>query len=306
MENNAYKSTLPSIIELLAQCYSISIARGQLIINQPDGTLMDIEWVNSHRSQLVFEILMQMGHDALLYTDHSADTYGDKLVGGVTLQFEHLLTGTKVYAIFNADLTRKRNTKHGKAGAHLPKGQFHVAKGSGFCKFWASIGLPSRKLSSYYEHMGKLKLLIFESQDVSKSKNRLNSSLLKPLHISCHKVKAAFGLTDKTPTSYRQVTDKQPTVSTDKESLEHPKTLGLPADCATGSIYCGNTVIRQKVTRGNAYPISAPLSDSLNTPIVDKPKHETETTKRAKGQSDDEWFSDYDESYFLEHGYYPS
>ena len=53
-------------------------------------------------------------------------------------------------------------------------------------------------------------------------------------------------------------------------------------------------VEREKVKRGNVYPINATTSDSLNTPIVNKPKDQTV----------DEWLSDYDESYFLEHGHY--
>ena len=52
-------------------------------------------------------------------------------------------------------------------------------------------------------------------------------------------------------------------------------------------------------------PVNAPISNSLSTPVLNKSKHETETTTRAKDQTIDEWFSDYDESYFLEHGYYP-
>tara|TARA_B100000795_G_scaffold49955_1_gene32814 strand:+ start:379 stop:579 length:201 start_codon:yes stop_codon:yes gene_type:complete len=53
-------------------------------------------------------------------------------------------------------------------------------------------------------------------------------------------------------------------------------------------------VEREKVTRGNVYPINATTRDSLNTPIVNKPKDQTVY----------EWLSDYDESYFLEHGHY--
>ena len=251
------------------------------------------------------EILQKIGRDALTFHSHSASKYGPTLAGGVTLQFTHVLTGSEAYAIFNANLTRSRNTKNGRAGDPLPTKQFHVAKGSGFCKFWASTGLPPRKLSSYYEYMGKLKPLFFESQDISNSNNRLNSSLLKPLHISFHEVKEAFGFSDSPPTSFRQATDKPPTVATDKKTLQLSKTLGLQANSTTGSICYGNTVIREKVTRGNAYPVNAPISNSLSTPVLNKSKHETETTRRAKDQTIDEWFSDYDESYFLEHGYYP-
>ena len=260
---------------------------------------------NSYKLKLMVEILQKIGRDALTFHSHSASRYGPTLAGGVTLQFTHVLTGCEAYAIFNANLTRSRNTKNGRAGDPLPTKQFRVAKHSRFCKFWASTGLPPRKLSSYYEYMGKLKPLFFESQDISNSNDRLKSSLLKPLQISFQEVKEAFDFSDSPPTSNRQCTDKQPTVATDKKTLQPSKTLGLQANSTTRSIYYGNTVIREKVTRGNAYPVNAPISNSLSTPVLNKSKHETETTTRAKDQTIDEWFSDYDESYFLEHGYYP-
>ena len=294
-----------SMAVLLDWGYSVSIESGHLIIN-PNNKMPCVKHLtNSHKLKLMVEILQQIGRDALTFHSHSASKYGPTLAGGVTLQFTHVLTGSEAYAIFNANLTRSRNTKSGRAGDPLPTKQFRVAKHSGFCKFWASTGLPPRKLSSYYEYMGKLKPLFFESQDISNSNDRLDSSLLKPLQISFQEVKEAFDFSDSPPTSNRQCTDKQPTIATDKKTLQPSKTLGLQANSTTGSIYCGNTVIREKVTRGNAYSISAPLSDSLSIPFVNKPKHETETTMRAKDQTIDEWFSDYDESYFLEHGYYP-
>ena len=273
MMGNVCASNEPIVVKVLERRYSISMERGQLIINQSDGTPVAKSWIKSHQAQLVAEILKQTNRDALLYIGYSADKYGDKLAGGVALQFTRVLTGAEVYAIFNANISRSRTTKHGKAGSPLPQGQFHVAKRSGFCKFWVSTGLPSRKLSSYYEYMGKLKLLYFESQDVSTSNNRLNSSLLKPLHISFHEVKEAFGFSDSPPTSFRQATDKPPTVATDKETLQPSKTLGLQADSTTGANYYGKTVIRKKVIRENAYPINTLNSDPIKTTYVSKPKY---------------------------------
>lgn len=294
-----------SMAVLLDWGYSVSIESGHLIIN-PNNKMPCVKHLtNSHKLKLIVEILQKIGRDALTFHSHSASKYGPTLAGGVTLQFTHVLTGSEAYAIFNANLTRSRNTKSGRAGDPLPTKQFRVAKHSGFCKFWASTGLPPRKLSSYYEYMGKLKPLFFESQDISNSNDRLDSSLLKPLQISFQEVKEAFDFSDSPPTSNRQCTDKQPTIATDKKTLQPSKTLGLQANSTTGSIYYGNTVIREKVTRGNAYPVNAPISNSLSTPVLNKSKHETETTTRAKDQTIDEWFSDYDESYFLEHGYYP-
>jgi hypothetical protein len=151
--------------------------------------------------------------------------------------------------------------------------------------------------------MGKLKLFFFESQDISSSNNRLNSSSLKTLHISCHEVKAAFGLAGNVPTINRQCTDKQPTVATDKKTLQPSKTLGLQANSTTGSIYYGKTVIRKKVTRGNVYSINTIDKENSNAAYCDS-KSLPEITKRPEDQTDDEWDADFDEAYFLEHGYY--
>jgi hypothetical protein len=261
----------PSVAVLLDWGYSVSIKSGRLIVN-PNNMPCVKHLTNSHKLKLMVEILQKIGRDALTFHSHSASKYGPTLAGGVTLQFTHVLTGSEAYAIFNANLTRSRNTKNGRAGDPLPTKQFHVAKGSGFCKFWASTGLPPRKLSSYYEYMGKLKPLFFESQDISNSNNRLNSSLLKPLHISFHEVKEAFGFSDSPPTSFRQATDKPPTVATDKETLQPFKTLGLQADSTKGANYYGKTVIRKKAIRENAYPINTLNSDPIKSPYLSKPK----------------------------------
>ncbi len=245
----------PSVAVLLDWGYSVSIESGHLIVN-PNNMPCVKHLTNSHKLKLMVEILQKIGRDALTFHSHSASKYGPTLAGGVTLQFTHVLTGSEAYAIFNANLTRSRNTKSGRAGDPLPTKQFRVAKHSGFCKFWASTGLPSRRLSSYYEHMGNLSQFFFETQDMYAGNNPLKSSQLQPLQISCVEIEQAFNCADKAPTINRQHTDKPPTEATDKETLQPSKTLGLQADSAAGSIYCGNTVIREKVTRGNVYPIN--------------------------------------------------
>ena len=265
-----------SVAVLLDWGYSVSIESGHLIIN-PNNKMPCVKHLtNSHKLKLIVEILQKIGRDALNFHSHSASKYGPTLAGGVTLQFTHVLTGSEAYAIFNANLTRSRNTKNGRAGDPLPTKQFRVAKHSRFCKFWASTGLPPRKLSSYYEYMGKLKPLFFESQDISNSNDRLDSSLLKPLQISFQEVKEAFDFSDSPPTSNRQCTDKQPTIATDKKTLQPSKTLGLQSNSATSEYYYGKTVIREKVTRDHVYPI-----DALEKAISDIPvyAHEDPETR---------------------------
>ena len=189
---------------LLSRGDIISIERGLLEVVPASGKHVPKKWLSGNRVAIVTEILRKTGQEGIVYSEYTAGRYGHKLASGVTLQFKSVLEGAEAYAIFNADLTRKRNTKHGRAGDPLPKGQFHVAKGSGFCKFWASTGLPSRRLSSYYEHMGNLSQFFFEPQDIYASNNRLKSSQLQPLQISCVEIEQAFNCADKAPTINRQ------------------------------------------------------------------------------------------------------
>ena len=113
---------------LLDWGYSVSIESGHLIINPKNNMSCVKHLTNSHKLKLMVEILQKIGRDALTFHSHSASKYGPTLAGGVTLQFTHVLTGSEAYAIFNANLTRSRNTKSGRAGDPLPTKQFHVAK----------------------------------------------------------------------------------------------------------------------------------------------------------------------------------
>ena len=254
---------------LLSRGDIISIERGLLEVVPASGKHVPKKWLSGNHVAIVTEILRKTGQEGIVYSEYTTGRYGHKLASGVTLQFKSVLEGAEAYAIFNADLTRKRNTKHGRAGDPLPKGQFHVAKGSGFCKFWASTGLPSRRLSSYYEHMGNLSQFFFEPQDIYASNNRLKSSQLQPLQISCVEIEQAFNCADKAPTINRQHTDKPPTEATDKETLQPLKTLDLQPGFTTGESYCGKTVIREKVTRGNVHPSIALAKAISNIPIYE-------------------------------------
>lgn len=80
--------------------------------------------------------------DAFRYEGYSAGRYEEHKSAGVTLRFTSVLTGETAYAIFNVDLTRKRTTVGGKAGAPLPAGEFRVGERSHFYKFWQGTGLP--------------------------------------------------------------------------------------------------------------------------------------------------------------------
>ena len=107
----------------------------------------------------------------LVYESYSTGFYGSHRSGGVTLQFISMGNSTNYYAIFNAELTRIRNSRGHSAGSNLLNGHFRVGRRSGFLSFWRATGLtlPPR-LSSFHDYMGNLKSLEFTAEIVKGTK----------------------------------------------------------------------------------------------------------------------------------------
>ena len=105
--------------------------------------------------------------------------------GGVTLQFIDLATGENYYAIFNAELSRKRATRRHQAGTRLPGKQFRISRRHLFYRFWRNTGLPvPPRLGAFHDYMGNLRKLQFSGELVAGKPNRLNASSLQPLQIN--------------------------------------------------------------------------------------------------------------------------
>jgi len=144
--------------KLLSRGDTVSIELGQLVIQPASGKPVPPEWVSTNRARICRKVLISLGMDAFEYTDYSTGHYGKTRSAGITLRFVSLVNGESVYAVFNADLTRQRNTAAAKAGALLPRGQFRIGKRSHFYKFWMGTGLPfPRRLSAMHDYMGKLR-----------------------------------------------------------------------------------------------------------------------------------------------------
>ena len=74
--------------------------------------------------------------------------------GGVTLQFIYLVTGENYYAIFNAELSRKRSARRYRAGTRLPGEQFRISRRHLFYRFWRNTGLPvPPRLGAFHDYM---------------------------------------------------------------------------------------------------------------------------------------------------------
>ena len=173
------KSSLISM--MLSRGDSISIECGLLVIIPNSLLPVPQQWIAENRINLVTEILQQTGQDSLVYLEHTTGKYHNSVASGVTLQFRYLLTDVKNYAIFNANLTRSRDTKHGKAGDPLPAGQFHLEKGASFLKFWKKAGVK-KPLSNteFHKRMGNLKTLLFIADTHETKPGKLINGSIKP------------------------------------------------------------------------------------------------------------------------------
>jgi hypothetical protein len=139
----------------------------------------------------------------LKYESYDTGFYGDSKAGGLTLHFISESTGLQYYTIFNVNLTSQRGSNK---GAKLPKKRFWITKRFLFYSFWyQTCGLPgpSKGLSSFHDCMGKLKSLTFQAK--TDDGKRLVKTTLESIS------------SDKSPTTIRQLPDKAPIISPDKE-----------------------------------------------------------------------------------------
>jgi len=260
----------PSLLRLLARGDEVAVEKGRLIISPASGLHAPAEWLELHERNLIAQAARLAEVSAFEYLSYSVGQYGPSRAGGVTLQFHCINTAQPLFAIFNADTKRARSTRHGKKGTPLPAGQFRVGKRSAFYRFWASTGLPIRRLSDFHDYMGNLESLIFTGTP-SKGE-RLDASTLHPLVISSHELTTLVrsAMADNNPTNHRQTPDTNPTRFPDKESPSSQQPRHIQPISTTGIINCGKTVIRERGRTGNPTPpqeqtVDEWLADLMNT-----------------------------------------
>lgn len=267
--------TASLVSRLLVKGDRLAIEQGRLHLEAASGKPV-ADWLESHHELLVIEILKQTGIDALIYKDCSTDKYGPKKAGGVTLQFHSLLTNANRYAIFNADLTRTRNSKGGKAGSLLPNGQFRLRDGSSFKTFWLSALDKPRRWSSLHDYMGKLKGILFYGDLTLGKPNRIVATSIKAINLSHQQLLEAFkvtGMQDKRRTDSRQKPDNYQTRTPDNQTEQSLIPQGLQPDSTTGAYNYGLRYQGSADIRGNVIALSP--------------------SKKPIDQTTDEWLADY-------------
>jgi hypothetical protein len=257
--------------KLLSRGDTVSIERGQLVIQPASGKPVPAEWLDQKALEICRSVLAAIGVDAFRYEGYSAGRYGEHKSAGVTLRFTSVLTGETAYAIFNVDLTRKRTTVGGKAGAPLPAGEFRVGERSQFYKFWHGTGLPMpERMQRFHKCMGKLSSVLLAGEV---KKDRLNVQSLQPVVITADQARLAV-LGHKEGTIKAQLGHKEGTRSGHKEMATDHEPRGLqPISTACASSY------ENKLTRRD---------DNKTASITDLP-----ITKPPQEQSVDEWLEAY-------------
>ncbi len=256
-------------LKLLSRGDTLSIENGHLRIESASGKPVPPEWMDAHAAQLCREVLISVGLDAFEYLSYSTGHYGKNRSGGITLSFVSVVTGQSAYAIFNADLTRQRNTATGKSGALLPKGQFRVGKRSHFYKLWFGTGLqmPDR-MQRFHKCMGKLSGILFAG---TLSNDRFDTQSIRPITLTAERVRTAI-LGHKEGTTWTQAGHKQDTRAGHKETprdLEQRAFQPISTTCAAN--------YENKLIRSNVH--TCPPSQPYKPPV---------------DQSVDEWLEDYD------------
>jgi hypothetical protein len=227
-----------------------------------------------HQRELIKLILQSMGINAFYYTKYSTGNYGKNKRPGITLQFESELSDITPHCIFNVELTRKRNTQHGKAERPLPSKRFRPLKGSRFCKFWKSTGLTIPPHNAYYDYMGNLKRFLF-TFDVNEI-NRVTDKDIKLLNITHEEILKKLNI--EPVTNNKQIKAIQDTYNShitlpNKELTASHILQGLEPNLTT----CENNYEQSKQVStliGNSY---------IPNTVV----------KRVEEQSNDEWLSSY-------------
>lgn len=262
-----------TVRRLLSRGHEVCIEHGRLVIRSASGAPIPTEWFQNNAPSLIQQILSTIGIEAYEYRAYNTGHYGKAKHAGINLQFRNVLANSSAYSIFNADLTRTRTTKTGKAGSALPDGHFRVGELSHFYKFWIGAGLAVPKsLTSFHDYMGKLRGILFRAEMTAGRENRMKSDSIRPLSVSAEQVRAAFP-PDKLQTKTGQAPDNFQTAPPDKDSAQRPEARSFQRKSTTCHESHGKTVISDCEYTETAVP---------------PPQH-----KRPQEQTEEEWLAGY-------------
>tara|TARA_R110002124_G_scaffold169108_1_gene336658 strand:- start:9963 stop:10808 length:846 start_codon:yes stop_codon:yes gene_type:complete len=242
------------VAKLLCRGDEVSIEHGRLVIRPASGKTVPQGWYKENAPIIIREILRTLSIEAYQYRSYKTGYYQKGRLPGVHLHFCGVISGNSAYSIFNAELTRRRSTKTGKAGTALPDGRFSVGELSHFYKLWIAAGLkPPRRLSAFHDYMGKLGEILFYAEVTPNRPGRLQSGSFRPASLSAAQTLAAF-FPDNPRTNPGQHTDKRRTTIPDNHSALSQADQGFQRLSTTCQKHYENTVISNHEDTTSAIP----------------------------------------------------
>lgn len=264
-----------TVEKLLRRGDEVSIEHGRLVIRPASGKAVPQHWYMENAPAIIREILSTLGIEAYQYRSYKTGCYGKGRLPGVHLHFCGVISGKSAYSIFNAELTRSRSTKAGKAGTALPDGHFRVGELSHFYKLWIAAGLKlPRRRSAFHDYMGKLGEILLSAEVTANRPDRLQSGSFRALSVSAAQILSAF-LPDNQRTNLGQLPDKRRTTIPDKDSAQTHIDRSFQRNPTTCRKHYENTVI----------------SNNEDTRMA----IHTTTSHDPRMQSMEEWLADYED-----------
>jgi hypothetical protein len=283
---------------LLSKGDNIAVYQGQLIITPKSGKPVPSDWLSMNAQKIITEIAQQKGQSIFTYCYYKTGVYNNGRSPGLMVRFVDLLTGEDVYAMFNAELKRKRTSRNKKAGDPLPDGQFRIGNRSALYKLWIKTDLEiPRRFAEWHKSMSKLIHVYFDA--VRSTKDKLSNQSIMPLSLSFKDVRQLFG--DSVATSERQASDNMVTRNGDKvwrQSLvtsngDKQNAVEQASNDLEHDSKCVSNQVRVFESAGNlsACASNRVLSDQVMTCEVIPL---TPSKKLPQEQTIDEWLKDYD------------
>ncbi|WP_290705721.1 hypothetical protein [Amphritea sp.] len=205
---------------LLQRSDYLAVEYGKIIlIPKNKDTQTSDRWLKDNWLKVASEILITSNQTGFAYQEYTTGRYTQHKAGSLHLTLYNPVTGNTAYAIFNAKLTRGRNTRFGDENKPLPKKRFTVKEHSGFTKFWRDMNIPlPRRLSAFHDCMGKLKHRLISAK-LDENGKAINKTL-KPFSITHEELISLVTEADITQTSTKQTPNNYQTRAPDKERAQ--------------------------------------------------------------------------------------
>lgn len=257
-----------TLIQLHQKGYRLSILDGVLQV-QVESISSEMEiWLTQNKADLIREIARVTGKPILEYLDYSTGRYGkNKNYDGVTLNFSHVDTGESLFAYFNVGLDRQRPSKLHDAGTPLPQNQFYFGKKSHFFRFVkrCRFKLPER-LSTFYQHMGQLKRIVYTALwDLD---GKIPNMSLSPCTITHEDLCSSLNVSKITD----QFPNRVPTKTRQKSNKFHTRKTNSVSAKGLGS----KGSQRNSTTCPDNYDISKQVNKNISNSSVTKPNTTSE------------------------------